>query len=207
MRITGGLESEAVSSSLAKPARRSAKPRRPIKRSRPACSTIRKIRTVGKAGSRTSKRRKARKAGKLLCDRLWAQVIKRDGRCVFEGQILSRGVDELDAECPYGPGCMQCRYAAATNGWANAPHVCKGGLQAMHCIPKGPYPSARYKLWNGIPGCAGAHTYFTHRPEIFVLWLQSRWGDALYAERLRDANYPAKHDYAAIAAKLQERLP
>lgn len=183
-----------MSSSLAKPARRSAKPRRPIKRS-------------AAKGKRTSKRRKQRKAGKLLCDRLWAQIIKRDGRCVFEGQILSRGLDEPAEECPYGPDCAQCRYAAATNGWANVPHVCKGQLQAMHCLPKGPYPSARYKLWNGVAGCQGAHVYLTHRPEIWVLWLQSRWGDALYAERLRDANYPAKHDYEQIAAKLQERLP
>lgn len=172
-----------MSSSLAKPARRSAKPRRPIKRS-------------AAKGKRTSKRRKQRKAGKALCDRLWAQVIKRDGRCVFEGQILSRGEDSDNVA-----------WDMSSPRWTDVPHVCRGQLQAMHGIAKGPYPSARYKLWNGLCGCQGAHVYYTHRPELWVLWLQSRWGDALYAERLRDANYPAKHDYEQIAAKLMERLP
>jgi hypothetical protein len=168
---------------LPKPARRSPKARKPIRGS-----------GIANKGKRTSRRRKARKASKALCDRLWSELIRRQGRCVFEGQILSRGIDDDDWPdlAPLEPG------------WANHPHVCVGPLQAMHGIPKGPYPSARYKLWNGFTGCSGAHVYYTHRPELWVLWLQSRWGDALYAERLRAANYPAKHDYEQVAEHLRE---
>jgi hypothetical protein len=177
-----------------KPARRGPKPPQPIKRSK------------AKAGSRTSRRRKARKANKALCDRLWSELIRKPGRCVFEGQILSRGVDAEYIPCG-GCECEECLDARLDgDSWAQLPHVCKGQLQAMHGIAKGPYPSARYKLWNGFCGCQGAHVYYTHRPELWVLWLQSRWGDALYAERLRAANHPAKHDYAAIAQGLLEAL-
>lgn len=173
---------------LAKPAKRGPKPRSRIRRS------------VAKAGSRTSKRRKQRKASKALCDRLWSQLIKLPGRCVFEGQILSFGLDELAADNAW----TSEEVSAAL--WANGPHACKGQLQAMHGIAKGPYPSARYKLWNGFCGCQGAHVYYTHRPELWTLWLQSRWGVALYGERLREANHPAKHDYAEIAEKLKMLL-
>jgi hypothetical protein len=41
---------------------------------------------------------------------------------------------------------------------------CVGALQAMHLIPKGPYPSVRFELWNGAAGCAAHHTYLTEHP-------------------------------------------
>lgn len=149
-------------------------------------------------GTKTSKRLAQRKATKAMCDKAWADYIKRGGKCMFAGQPL--------AMLPYLPFDDD----EEGGGWANDcegpqwdPHVCKGYLQAMHGIPKGPYPSARYELWNGFPGCAAAHVYYTHRPELWTLFLQKQWGADVFAERMRAANHPAKHDYDAVLAKLR----
>jgi hypothetical protein len=120
------------------------------------------------------------KRARAEADRLWSQYIKRDGACIFVGAILNT------TPCAHDSGCR------CLDDWSRKPHTCKGELQAMHGIPKGPYPAARYELWNGVPGCAAAHSFYTPRPELWALWLQRRWGAEVYEARLRQANHPAR---------------
>ncbi len=106
---------------------------------------IPKPKRARKPNARVRRKRLAAKALKM-----WADWIKRDGRCLFVGRTV---------------GSKQ--------------HVCKGVLQAMHCFGKKAYPAAKYEKWNGIPGCGAAHTYYTWQPVEWTHWLMNYWGEEL----------------------------
>ena len=107
------------------------------------------------------------------CDRLWSALIKKNGICHFAGRLV--------------------------NG---VPHVCAGDLQAMHLISRRFY-ATRWDLGNGLPGCAGAHVWYTFNPEAWGLFLALHWGLEQYERRLEMARAIAKPDLEAVLAGLE----
>ena len=59
------------------------------------------------------------------------------------------------------------------------PH--KGNLQCMHGFSRS-YHAVRWVRANGFAGCAAHHTFYTHHPLEWDLWLLDRWGIELYSE-------------------------
>jgi hypothetical protein len=80
-------------------------------------------------------------------------------------------------------------------------HVCKGDLQAMHLISRR-YHTTRWELWNGLPGCAAIHTYYTYNPEAWGLFLAEYWGVEKYRRILELARTITKPDYGKIMEAL-----
>ena len=126
----------------------------------------------------TSKRRNKEKALKRECAKLWADWIKREGRCDFIGKFVG-----------------------------NRQHLrCAGSLQAMHGFGKKAYPGVRYATWNGIPGCGAVHVFYTHHPELWCEELRSRWGAETYVWRLLEAVETKKYDLEQVAATYKAAL-
>ena len=67
------------------------------------------------------------------CDKLWSIIIRAPGRCCAKEKLVNGKV-----------------------------HRCSGALQAMHIEGRTCW-ELRHKLFNGLPGCQGVHTYFTYR--------------------------------------------
>jgi hypothetical protein len=128
-------------------------------------------------------RAEALKKLKARCNKLWADAVKKGRRCIFLGE-------KFDAEDGEGEEIVHTE--------------CKGYLQAMHGFGKKAHPSVRYELWNGVPGCGAAHTYYTWQPHRWENWLRKRWGARLYRRRYLQACRTAKHDYEALEAKLEK---
>ncbi len=136
------------------------------------------IRRRANKGKHTSKRRKSRASLAKQCAVLWADWIKREGRCEFIGKFVG-----------------------------NRQHlVCSGGLQAMHGFGKKAYPAVRYATWNGFCGCGAVHTFYTWHPELWCEELRQRWGEETYLRRLREANELRKYDLSAVAATYRMAL-
>jgi hypothetical protein len=57
--------------------------------------------------------------------------------------------------------------------------ACAGGLQCAHGFSRR-YRSTRWDERNAFPLCQAHHTYYTHRPIEWDLWLRERWGENLY---------------------------
>ena len=87
-----------------------------------------------------------------------------------------------------------------------SPHECSHVWQAAHCIPKGPYPSIRYELWQGRCLCSAEHTYYTHREAEWYEHLRDLWGADLFRERLKKGMQPAKHDLEAVYSGLRAEV-
>ncbi len=83
------------------------------------------------------------------------------------------------------------------------PHECKGVLQGMHGIPR-TYRSTRWLPINGFAGCAGAHFYFTNRPEEWSAYLLEAWGLEVYRELWRKARSHEKPDLAVVVETLRK---
>jgi hypothetical protein len=127
------------------------------------------------------RRRTPAAALKLVADELWSQLVKA-GR-------------SDDAALAY-KGCeVQLFY----------PHECVGGLQAMHGIPR-TFAATRHLPTNGFAGCAGVHTYMTHRPELWSAVLLDAWGEFTFRELWSIARAMKPVDMEATVYKLREEL-
>ena len=133
---------------------------------------------------------------RLKANKLWADLIKREGKCIFVGQVLSDGCQGFEQE-------SLTEFEAEESAWAAEPHVCKGFLQAMHAFGKKAHPSVRYELWNGFPGCSAAHAYFTWQPHRWENWLRGTWGARQHEKYFRQACQTAKLDMEAVVESLK----
>jgi len=120
-------------------------------------------------------RRVRQKRMTVKAKKMWADRIKQDQQCFFAGKMVG-----------------------------GKRHVCKGYLQAMHCFGKKAYPASRFELWNGICGCAAAHTYYTYHPVEWTHWLMDHWGEELYWEHYQIARGVAHVDLEGVIAALSE---
>lgn len=134
-------------------------------------------------GKKVPSRRKARKVTEKTCDKLWSQVVKESGRCLFAA----------------GPA------AALTAQITGKRHACKGYLQAMHGFSR-IYRGTRWDLRNGFPGCAAVHYYYTLRPQEWDRFLRAWWGETLFDRLWAIRNAVAKPDHEKIAADLRQVL-
>lgn len=66
-------------------------------------------------------------------------------------------------------------------------------LQAAHGISRR-YRNTRWLLINGFPLCCRHHTYWTHRPLEWSVWLRHQWGGEMYDELHRMALRTTKAD-------------
>lgn len=57
--------------------------------------------------------------------------------------------------------------------------ACSGNLQCAHGFSRR-YKNVRWDRRNAWPLCAGHHTYFTHRPIEWDLWMREQLGENLY---------------------------
>jgi hypothetical protein len=85
------------------------------------------------------------------------------------------------------------------------PHVCVGGYQAMHGIPR-TFSATRFLPVNGFKGCAGTHKYFTDRPEAWSALLLEAWGLETFRELWARARSSEKPDMATTVASLRAEL-
>ena len=124
------------------------------------------------------RRRRQSKMAKLAryADILWAKIVKHAGRCWFAGSTLGR-----------------------------QPHVCRGGLQAMHGIPR-TYRATRWLPINGFAGCQAVHMYFTHRPWEWMAYLVEAWGQEVFQELWRKARSHEKPDLEVVVESLRSEL-
>jgi hypothetical protein len=139
---------------------------RPLKRSR------------ANVGKKTTKHRRKKLNLKKVCVALWAQWIKRNGRCEFLGRRVG---NELHLQC------------------AN-------GLQAMHGFGKKAHPGVRFAIWNGWAGCGRVHIFFTWQPHQWDSFMRSQWGNEMYESRLAEAMQVRKYDLEQVARSLRAAL-
>jgi hypothetical protein len=129
---------------------------------------------------RTSLPRRRRKGEKAMlireADRLWARVVKQEGKCWFAGSKLGRN-----------------------------DHICRGWLQAMHGIPR-TYRATRWLPINGFAGCQAVHMYFTHRPEEWSAYLVEAWGPEVFQELWHKARSHEIPDIKAVVESLRSEL-
>lgn len=81
-------------------------------------------------------------------------------------------------------------------------HVCDGGFQAMHGIPR-TFGATRHLLINGFKGCADAHMFFTKRPEAWSAVLLEAWGLETFRELWALARASKPVDMDATVASLR----
>lgn len=58
----------------------------------------------------------------------------------------------------------------------NYQHECKNGLQWCH-VYRRDYKGIRYAEYNHLIMCGSAHTYFTHNPEEWYIFMQTNYPD------------------------------
>jgi hypothetical protein len=82
------------------------------------------------------------------------------------------------------------------------PHACVGGPQAMHGIPR-TFKVTRHLPINGFKGCAGIHTFFTARKEMWDSVLLDAWGEPTFRELWSKARAMQPVDMSATYAALK----
>lgn len=80
--------------------------------------------------------------------------------------------------------------------------ACAGSLQAMHLISRR-YMATRYRLSNGLAGCAAHHRYLTDRPLEHDAFCEGLLGEPIWRLMRVDALAGAKPNYVEILAKLR----
>lgn len=78
---------------------------------------------------------------------------------------------------------------------------------AMHCFPKGHYPSLRFEPDNGAPGCRVCHRRIDSDHMAKELFFRRYLGDARYERlRLMSQVHGSKLDMQLVVMDLQARL-
>ena len=134
-----------------------------------------RTRHIQRRSRHRSRRKGARANLKREAERLCALITKHNARCRFAGMEVGGKL-----------------------------HVCKGPLQAMHGYPKRAYPAVRYDLRNLWAGCAGAHSYFTYRGEMWGQFIADEWGEDLTREMRNLALLNTKLDMAEVVERLRD---
>jgi hypothetical protein len=79
-----------------------------------------------------------------------------------------------------------------------------GPIQWCHLETRGA-PSTRWIPENSVAMCSGCHSYFTHRPHEWKLWMRERLGEQGYWDLVRRAALPeGPPDYVALLAASSE---
>jgi hypothetical protein len=127
-------------------------------------------------GKRPRKQRKTTPA-KLAreADKLWRTLVKIPGVC---------GARHIGPASGLGPGCS-------------------GSLQAAHGISRR-YRHTRWQLINGFCLCQAHHTYWTHRPLEWDVYLRNAWGETVYNELRLIALRPFQADPLTALEALRE---
>jgi hypothetical protein len=81
--------------------------------------------------------------------------------------------------------------------------TCCGSLQAAHGISRR-YRHTRWQLINGFCLCQAHHTYFTHRPLEWDVYLRNAWGETVYNELRLMALRPFQADPMTALEALRE---
>lgn len=81
--------------------------------------------------------------------------------------------------------------------------ACNGNLQCAHGFSRR-YRNTRWDERNAFPLCAAHHTFYTHRPIEWELWMKNRIGQNLYMILQATALKTTPPDLELVLAELKE---